>query len=1419
VFTGENKNGYLTLERVDPKSRETQRLIMNSAGEGVRFIYRYAHRPAERTLFTKDYQVACTKEGESLAAGEKKVECPVSGGPGKVPVSYNGMTYDVCCSGCRDAFNENPEKYIKRIRSPEKEALAAEKHQVLASRAKTGASSGHLLNIFVPPQIGQDHTLDLGLRRYRSGSRFAPQRLAGLEEKLPGPADSFEITTPSKRCVVAARWNVPKTRHVGTCRRRGTLESAATDQPGCIMSCVREPNAEPIAGYRLIEPLGSGGFGEVWKCEAPGGLFKAIKFVYGNLNSLDVDGARAEQELKALQRIKEVRHPFVLSLDRIEIVEGELVIVMELADKNLHDAFVECQSAGLVGIPREALLRYVRDAAEALDHMHEKHSLQHLDVKPRNLFLICDRVKVADFGLVNHLGRASDGSGLLGGVTPLYAPPETFNGKITDRSDQYSLAIVYQELVTGQRPFDGKNARQLAQQHMQSEPELRSLPEPERPVVARALSKDPAKRFPNCLAFVRSLYAAQGHVRLGQPDSAAGAGRKFKSLSETLEDIHLEMGSEREAESSPAPAEQQEEVSRLGITIAQPESGVLRPTIIIAAGGFGRRALRELRCRFLDRLGDLGKIPILRFLYVDTDPQAAENALRGTPEIALSSNEVYPLPLQNAGQYRRRMLDYLSEWLPREKLYAIPRSLQTQGSRALGRLAFVDNHLRLLARLRREIQEACHPDSIYQAVSQTGLALRDSVPRVYVLAAAGGGSSGYVVDLGYGLRRLLQQLRAPEAELGLFLFCGAPDDPATPPAEQANVYATLTELNHFADPAIPFAAQYGADGPRIVDQGDAFPFTYLLQVGHRSPESLRDAVAHLGSYLFHELTTPLGLRLARQRHGTPPAGATTFRSFGTYAVWFPRGLLLRLAARQVCQCLLEEWQAAGDPTAPADVEAACGRVSADPELRPEALALQIEEATRPALNASPAEAVTALLSKLDEQSQQSIAEDDPGSWARQALTRVLEWVGSQPGQRLQTGTSVGSGEWLQSKLSRALKTAVEQLAQAWDNRLAEVAYGLMQHPGHRVANAEAALAELVAFCGVQAADLQARSQNQGPRTQHAWDLLESGLAGCMGEAGNGGWGLPSLFGNRARRSLRVFMDYLAAFARQCQAEELTKAVQLFFSMLGGKLEERLRQLTFCRQRLRHLAENLASPLDEVLEQEGSHYSSGLTPSHSPLPSPESFWESIRQSATVRVVLPQTEMDLEQAAAWAANSLKPHQQGELDQSLHDRVLAPLGGLHAICDGSGDLMRVLAMPLLAQAAQYIDNQLPVTDVAQVELETTAGQDLSQQFHDYLARAVPLVAGSDPAQQNQFLLVPASEAGKIYGEKARAAAPELQLVRVPGQAHLMFCKEQGYLQTADLQRVLQPCRTAYEQAAVTPVSSPHSRFDIVDWVPIDP
>jgi hypothetical protein len=120
VFQGELKDGFLTLLREDPKSKETQRVVMNTAADGVRFVYNVAHKPASRTTFQKDFKVAGNKEGESLGAKEKKIECVVSGGLGTIPVSFKGETFYVCCSGCKDAFNENPEKFVKEFKAKKK---------------------------------------------------------------------------------------------------------------------------------------------------------------------------------------------------------------------------------------------------------------------------------------------------------------------------------------------------------------------------------------------------------------------------------------------------------------------------------------------------------------------------------------------------------------------------------------------------------------------------------------------------------------------------------------------------------------------------------------------------------------------------------------------------------------------------------------------------------------------------------------------------------------------------------------------------------------------------------------------------------------------------------------------------------------------------------------------------------------------------------------------------------------------------------------------------------------------------------------------------------------------------------------------------------------------------------------------------
>src|SRR5262245_43464616 len=110
TFAGEFKDKVLTLDREDKK--ETHRLVMRLLHHN-RVLYRYEVKAEGKSLFAQRYKVAATKEGVPFAAGDGRPECIVTGGLGTISVSYQGNTYYVCCSGCRDAFRENPEKYIK----------------------------------------------------------------------------------------------------------------------------------------------------------------------------------------------------------------------------------------------------------------------------------------------------------------------------------------------------------------------------------------------------------------------------------------------------------------------------------------------------------------------------------------------------------------------------------------------------------------------------------------------------------------------------------------------------------------------------------------------------------------------------------------------------------------------------------------------------------------------------------------------------------------------------------------------------------------------------------------------------------------------------------------------------------------------------------------------------------------------------------------------------------------------------------------------------------------------------------------------------------------------------------------------------------------------------------------------------------
>ncbi len=117
VFLGKKSETALIFERVDPTTKEVQQLRMNTAADGDRLIYRYWRRNDGATIWKKDFLVAATREGVSLAIKEKKPECVVSGGLGTSTVSYMGETFYVCCSGCAEAFRENPKKYVDEFKA------------------------------------------------------------------------------------------------------------------------------------------------------------------------------------------------------------------------------------------------------------------------------------------------------------------------------------------------------------------------------------------------------------------------------------------------------------------------------------------------------------------------------------------------------------------------------------------------------------------------------------------------------------------------------------------------------------------------------------------------------------------------------------------------------------------------------------------------------------------------------------------------------------------------------------------------------------------------------------------------------------------------------------------------------------------------------------------------------------------------------------------------------------------------------------------------------------------------------------------------------------------------------------------------------------------------------------------------------
>lgn len=587
-----------------------------------------------------------------------------------------------------------------------------------------------------------------------------------------------------------------------------------------------------ILGYTLKERVGAGGFGEVWSAEAPGGMLKAVKIVYGYH-----DEKRAQGELKALDRVKQLRHPFLLSLERIEIFEGQLIVVSELADKSMADLFNELVIKGESGIPRERLLKYMRDAADALDYLSDEHSLQHLDVKPENLLIVGSHVKVADFGLVKELH--SDCMSLMTGMTPAYAAPELFDGRPGAYSDQYSLAIVYQEMLTSIRPFPGSTPAQLAAQHVHGKPNLRPLPSEDRATIARALSKDPNVRFASCLDMIEDLanrkrVGRKSIKRIQRPTESTPANADAPDMTVIVDSQGL-----------PFQANQIE-------TLEPPEcdasQAVARPTLIIGIGSTGNRVVHQMKQQLDARHGSNEAIPSVRLLAIDSDIDDLSALSNMGDQGALSVTESLHTALRTPEFYRDEASSTLS-WLSRRWIYNIPRSQNTEGLRPLGRLLFASYFESIYQTLQTAIDEMVLPENLAATADTLGMNPGSVQPRVFLVSSISGGiGSGMILDLAYTVKLLMAERGLSESTVNGMLLHSTYQRNRDPGLSSANAFACLTELRHFVESGYP-----GDETLGIPDFEDEMPFdhTYFRHMGNDLSQSeYKTQIASVAEYIY-----------------------------------------------------------------------------------------------------------------------------------------------------------------------------------------------------------------------------------------------------------------------------------------------------------------------------------------------------------------------------------------------------------------------------------------------------------------------------------------------------------------------------------------------------------------------------------------
>ena len=283
--------------------------------------------------------------------------------------------------------------------------------------------------------------------------------------------------------------------------------------------------AREMGSYRLVEKLGQGGMGEVWRAEhrmlARGAAIKLIRPAAIGAG----DGSRAHERVKRFEREAQatatLRSPHTIEVYDFGLAaDGTFYYVMELLDGFSLQTLVERFGP----LPPERVVSLLRHACHSLAEAHAA-GLVHRDVKPANMFvcrlgLDVDVLTVLDFGLVklqHPLERGAEALTVEGAFTgtPGFMPPEVALGEepIDGRADLYALGCVAYWLLTGKRVFESGNAMEMVIDHVRTAPVPPSqragqpIPEALESLIMRCLAKHPAQRPTDAAELSRELAA------------------------------------------------------------------------------------------------------------------------------------------------------------------------------------------------------------------------------------------------------------------------------------------------------------------------------------------------------------------------------------------------------------------------------------------------------------------------------------------------------------------------------------------------------------------------------------------------------------------------------------------------------------------------------------------------------------------------------------------------------------------------------------------------------------------------------------------------------------------------------------------------------------------------------------------------